>query len=131
MAEDICDDFGIKLAQFWQLIGDKSADADVLKADGVQHPSLGFAHARSGVSQFGLDREPLDHDATEAVQIDQMGEFDPIAKCAAGGDDGVIELKGSDLDSQVHRRRTDTAGGPIRAVGMPCGVKRIGRTHRG
>ena len=45
---------------------------------------------------MGCSGKPFDDDAAQAVQINEVGELDAIAKGAAGGDDGVLESDRAD-----------------------------------
>ena len=74
-------------------------------------------HSRRRRTGHGLDRETLDDDPAEAVQINEVRELDAVAECAAGSNNGVFEGNGTDGDSEVNPR------GPF---GDAC---RLGRTH--
>jgi hypothetical protein len=104
LPEDIGDYKNPKLAELGQLVGYEGADADVLQPDGVEHAARGLAHARGGVPGFGLDREAFNDQCAEAAEVDQVGELDPVAEGATGGNDGVFEEKAADLNSEVDPR---------------------------
>jgi hypothetical protein len=73
-----------------------------LQADGVKHACRSLDHARRAIARHRLARESLDDDPAERVQIQQMGEFQPIAERAAGGDNRVLQPDSGNLDTQVH-----------------------------
>ncbi len=120
VAEDISDDGGVVPAKRGQLLGDKGAHPDVLQPDGIHHPAGGLAHSRGGVSGHWLSGKSFYHDSAQAVQVDEVGELDAVAKGAAGGNDGVFEGNRANGNPEVNCPR---AGGPF-------GLSRRRQTHR-
>jgi len=75
-----------------------------LEPDRVDHSGDRVPHAGWRRSRHRLERQALDDDSAEAIQIDEVRELDSITKSAAGGNYGVFEGKGTDSDSEVYPR---------------------------
>jgi hypothetical protein len=58
-----------------------------------------------------LKGESLGNQATQAVQIHQMGKFQPVTKGAAGSDDGVAKAKRADGNAKVNISRRSAGVG--------------------
>ena len=99
--ENIGHNWHLKLAQKWEFVGDEGPYADVLKANGVNHATCGLAHPGGGVADPRLNRQSFDDYPAQGIKVNQMGEFDPIAESAAGGNDRILEGEGADLNSEV------------------------------
>ena len=52
---------------------------------------LGVSHMRGAGAPAMGSRKALHDDSAEPVQVHQVGELDPVAKSAAGRNDGVFE----------------------------------------
>lgn len=117
MAKHIGDDGGVVPPELGELLGNKGSNAYVLETDSVDHAAGRFAHPRGGCPGHGLERQPLDHDSTQPVQIHQVGELDAVTKGATGRNNGIFEAKGPYVNSEVNRR------GPF------GDAYRLGRTH--
>ncbi len=72
---------------------------------GVRFPALGWS------------RKALDDNPAQSIEIDHMGELDPIAKSAAGSDDGILERQGTDFNPEVNPR--GPGGAPSAGVQTP------------
>ena len=51
---------------------------------------------------------PFGDESAQPVQVDQMGEFHPISKGAAGSDDGISEAQSANLHAEVNAIRRDS-----------------------
>ena len=118
MAKGVGNDRRAVLAKLGQFLGYERSDTNILQSDGVDHPACGLAQSWGGGSVHWFQREPFDHDPTQALQLHEVREFDAVTECATGGNDGILKMKGTDPDSEVNPR------GPF---GNAC---RLGRTHR-
>ena len=88
---------------------DKGSNADVLKAYGVKHAGGGLAEAWGWCALDGFAGKALGDQATQGVQVDEVGEFEPITKRAAGRDDWIAKPERADGNAQVNISRS-TAG---------------------
>ena len=96
---DVDDGARAALAQQRQLLADEAMDANALQADRVQHAGGRFGDARRRVALPLLEEQPLDGDAAEHRQIDDLVVFEAIAKAAAGGDDRIGQLERTNADA--------------------------------
>jgi hypothetical protein len=100
VAEYVGNDDGVfYLAEFGQLLFQKSRGTDVLQADGVEHSGGSFPEAWRRVADHGLAREAFDDESAELVEMDYVFELDAVAEGSAGGDDGVLELDSGEGDA--------------------------------
>ena len=74
-----------------QLLRDDRVHAGILEPHGVEHAALHLGDARLGIAGAGLFRRPLEGERAETVDVVQLRELVPVAKRAAGGDDGIVE----------------------------------------
>ena len=65
--------------------------AAVLEAHGIEHAGGGLGHAGVGVALAVGAGGALDDEATEALEVDEVGELLAVAEGAAGGEDGVFK----------------------------------------
>ena len=66
---------------------------------------LGVSHMRgAGVAGHGLRGKSFHHDTAQAIQIDELGEFDAVAEGPARGNDWIFEMDTADADSEVNPR---------------------------
>src|ERR1700688_3745674 len=79
--EDVGDHKNIfDFAQLGKLLVNKSAGANVLQSDGIQHSGCGLVEARRGIADHGLTRETFDHEPAELVQMHNVFELDAVSK---------------------------------------------------
>jgi hypothetical protein len=52
-----------------------------------------------------MQREAFDDNAAETIQVNQVGEFDAVAKGAAGSEDRIREAQRADVHAQVNCTR--------------------------
>ncbi len=71
--EDVGDDRNVVPPEKRQFLCDEGPDADVLEPDGVEHPGRGLHDPRRRISGASFEREPLDDDRPQSVQIDKRG----------------------------------------------------------
>jgi len=112
VAEDVDDEMGVVFSQQWKLGFEERLDADVLQADGVEHAGGSFAETGSGGAFDGFEGEALGDEAAEAVEVDEMSEFEAVAEGAATGEDRISEAQGANLDGEVN-----TVGGSHCGIG--------------
>jgi hypothetical protein len=72
-----------------------------LQADGVQHAGRSFAKAGSRCPFERFARKAFDDQATEAIQVNQVGKLDTITKCAASGKNGIPQAQGANLYAEI------------------------------
>lgn len=60
----------------------KIVDALVLQTYAIKHARGGFGHARIVIALAGVERGALHYETAKAVEIDKIGKFKAIAKCA-------------------------------------------------
>ena len=85
-----------------KLLGDDRVYAGILKSHGVEHAALHFSDARLGIAETRLARRSLERERTETVDVVQFRELVPVAKCAARGNDGVVERKRTECDVRFY-----------------------------
>jgi len=100
-----------------KLLSDERAYADVLQPDCVHHSARRFAHSRRRSALHRLERESLDRNSAQAIQIDDLRKLDAVSERPACGNNWIFEVKGTDADSEVNPR------GPFHDP------RRLGRTH--
>ena len=93
VAEDVADHHHVFfLAQQGKLFFHKSAGADVLQADGIQHAGCGLKDAWRRVPGHGFARQAFADEAAQLFQADDVFKLNAITKGAAGGNHRVLEL---------------------------------------
>ena len=107
-------------AQEGQLLTQEPLRAHVLKADGVQHSRVRFINARRRIALHGFRRNAFHANRAKLVEVDQVGEFFPVAKRPAGRPHRVLEPHAGDLNFQL--RREFWRGG--------CGGRHFGQNGR-
>ncbi len=58
---------------------------------------------------IGCEGKALGDQAAQAIQVHQVGKFQPVTKSTAGSDDGIAKAKRADGNAQVNISR-GTAG---------------------
>ena len=65
----------------------------VLQTYGVQHTGGSLSHTGIRISFARLDSRPLHEDATETGNIEKVGVFDAITKCAGSSCYRILQLQ--------------------------------------
>ena len=73
--------------------GAKLFHAAVLQAHAVEHARGGLHHAGIGVALAVGARGAFHHEASQTVEIDEVGELFAIPEGAAGGHHGILQLE--------------------------------------
>src|ERR1017187_177935 len=102
MPEHVCDDRCVIGSKLRKLLRYKRSNSDILQPDRVDHAARRVAHPRGRRASHRLSREALDHDAAQAVQIDEVRELDSIAECSARRNNWIFETNTADADSEVN-----------------------------
>ena len=118
VAENVDDDFALGVALHRrEFLCEVVDDADILQADGVQHAGRGLDDARRGVAGHGFKRDTLGDEGAQAIESDDLFEFDAVAEGAAGGDDRVHQFNTGQRNSHV--------GFHARVSSLPAGCRKV------
>ena len=90
------------LGKAGQLLGDDLVHTGVLQTHGVDHARSAFCDTGGGIAKAGVTGGSLEGERAEAVDVVELGELVAVAKRAAGGDDGVIQLNAAEGHPRVH-----------------------------
>src|SRR5208337_1461973 len=87
----------LESAQEGKLFSEEAPRADILKANGIEHPGLGLIDARRRISLHRLGRDALYDDCPQLVQVNERREFPAVSKGAACRPDRVLETHTGDF----------------------------------
>src|SRR5208283_4276806 len=76
---------------------------DILQTDRIQHAGGSFKQTWRRVAGHGLARQPLDYESAQALKGNDVFKLHAIAKCAAGGDDRVLQHDAGHVHTHVQR----------------------------
>jgi len=85
-----------------EFFGYEGPDPNILEADGVQHPGGGRVEPRGGGAFDGLTRKALGDEASEAVQVYEVGEFEAVTEGSTGGENRIPQAQRANLDTQIN-----------------------------
>ena len=119
------------LFQLRQLVRDDRVHAGVLQPHCVEHSAGILGDARCGVAEARRTRRPLEGERAEHIDVIQLRKLPPVAKRAAGRDDGVFELDpaerygccGHTISSFVN------TGPSLQTRLLPCVVSQVQPMH--
>ena len=104
VSEDVAEENDVlDLAQQRKLFAEERRDSDILQTNRVQHAGGGFKQPRRRIAGHGLARQALHHKSAQAIEGHDIFKLDAVAKRAAGGDDGVLQLNAGHLHAHVQR----------------------------
>jgi hypothetical protein len=72
-----------------------------LQAYRVEHAGGGLAETGRRGTFDGFPGQTLDDEAAEPVQINQVGEFDAVAKGSTGSENGIPQAQGANLYAEI------------------------------
>jgi hypothetical protein len=73
-----------------------------LEADGIEHPGGGGVKPRGGGAFDGFPGKALGDKATEAVQVDEVGEFEAVTECSTGGENRIPKAQRANFYAEVN-----------------------------
>ncbi len=102
VAKDVGDDRRIEFSQYREFFDYEGADPDVLEANGVEHPGGGGVEPWGGGPFDGFARKPLGDETSQAVQVNQVGEFEAVTEGSAGGENRVPQAQRANFYAEVN-----------------------------
>ena len=90
---DIDDDIAVDAGKLGIDVCGKVFHTLVLKADTVEHAGCRFGHSGIVVALTGLEGGTLHHEASQTVEVDEVGELKAIAESSGGRHHRVLEGK--------------------------------------
>jgi hypothetical protein len=73
-----------------------------LEADGIEHPGGGGVEAGRWGAFNGFAGQTLGDEASEAIQINQVGEFEAVTKGSAGGENRIPQAQRANFYAEVN-----------------------------
>ncbi len=102
VAEDVGDDRRIEISQYREFFSHKGSDPDILEPDGIEHPRGGRVETGGGGAFDGFAGKPLGDEASEAVQVNKMCEFEAVTEGTTGGENRIPQAQRANFYAEVN-----------------------------
>jgi hypothetical protein len=73
-----------------------------LEPDGVQHPRRGRVKPRGGSAFHGFAGKAFGDEASEAIQVNEVGEFEAVTEGSAGGENRIPQAQRANLYAEIN-----------------------------
>ncbi len=100
--EDVGYDRRIEFLQYREFFGYEGPDPHILEADGIEHAGGGREEPGSGGTFDGFPGKALCNEAAEAVQVNEVGEFEAVTKGSTGGENRITQAQRANFYAEVN-----------------------------
>ena len=102
IAENVGDDRRIEFSQYREFFGYEGADPHILETDSVEHPGRGGVKAGSRGAFDRFAGKTLGDEASEAVQVNEVGEFEAVTEGSTGGKNRIPQAQRANFYAEVN-----------------------------
>jgi hypothetical protein len=101
VAEDVGDDGRIEFSQYREFFGYKGPNSHVLEPNGVEHARSGREEPGGGGAFDGFAGKALGDEASEAFQVNEVGEFEAVTEGSTGGENGIPQAQCANIYAEI------------------------------
>jgi len=102
VTEDVRNDGCIEVSQYREFFGYEGADPDIFEANGIEHPGGGGIEPGCGGSFDRFAGQALGDEASEAVQVNKVGEFEAVTKGSTGSENRIPQAQRANFYAEVN-----------------------------
>jgi hypothetical protein len=102
ITEDVGDDRRIEISQYREFFGYEGPDPYILEPDGIEHSGRGGVETRGWGTFNGFAGETLGDEASEAVEVHEMGKFEAVTEGSTGGENRIPQAQRANFYAEVN-----------------------------